>query len=489
MLLFYCIMKIISVIAAFTKEELKSVQLYLNSPYFNSNKTIIAVFEKIKKAYPNLDDFDIEKAYRSVTKTKTALSGNFRNFCSEFNNLICDFIAQQKSEKIKINQNICIIEYAIQKKLDFLFEAKTKETLRLLNKDDIISESHYNNLQKLYFLCASFYQSQNFLTVCDFLNKHHQALISKHVLELLLSFKMMMNISDITNYKFNFDFLTEIKNYIERNKENSTININVLAVYYSLLIEEESKKNEHDDIFFDTFFLFLQDNFNKLNESYLYLYSNALYNYCNNKIAIGYNLRKQRADIIKWKIKNKFIKNYDHDTNTHETYINKNEFIGIVILLLSENEVQEAINFIEQNKNELSPSNIEHVPKLCHAHVAFVQKNFYAVIEIVNAINANAHDIYFNSKVILLQAMYESNNFENYSKTIASALKTLANDKELPQKDKALFANALNSFNKLYKYKFNPSTPLYQKIASELNSKKFIKARLWFENKLAQIKK
>jgi len=46
----------------FTKDELKEFRKFINSPYFNSNKNIVKLFEYLFSKYPNISEEHISYA-------------------------------------------------------------------------------------------------------------------------------------------------------------------------------------------------------------------------------------------------------------------------------------------------------------------------------------------------------------------------------------------------------------------------------------------
>ena len=66
--------KFVRLLKTFTSEELKSFEMWLQSPWCNSNKNLIRLFQVLKKYYP---DFGNEKLSKEKLFKKVLPNGKF----------------------------------------------------------------------------------------------------------------------------------------------------------------------------------------------------------------------------------------------------------------------------------------------------------------------------------------------------------------------------------------------------------------------------
>ena len=77
--------KYFRLIKTFTLEDQKSYESWLNSPWCNTNKTLIRLFEKVKKYYPNFDDPKLtkEKLFKKILPNGKYSDRRMNNILSE----------------------------------------------------------------------------------------------------------------------------------------------------------------------------------------------------------------------------------------------------------------------------------------------------------------------------------------------------------------------------------------------------------------------
>ena len=89
--------KLFILLSALTKDEWKSLGLFLRSPYFNTNKQVIALYDFLTKYYPefDVDKVNGEKVFASVFNGKPFKEGTLRNLYSDAITLIEQFFIQE----------------------------------------------------------------------------------------------------------------------------------------------------------------------------------------------------------------------------------------------------------------------------------------------------------------------------------------------------------------------------------------------------------
>jgi hypothetical protein len=90
--------KAIDVLKTFSRQELKDMSLFLASPYFNTNKALIKLYEALKKNFSKLDRLTEEGVYNEVFPGKSYNYGIFKNLLSELYILQCRYFAVARLE-------------------------------------------------------------------------------------------------------------------------------------------------------------------------------------------------------------------------------------------------------------------------------------------------------------------------------------------------------------------------------------------------------
>ena len=90
--------KFINLIKTFSPEEIKSFEKFIMSPYFNSVKNYVILFEEIKKFYPEFNDskFTNDYIYKKLFKGKPFNKQVMWNITSGLEKLAVEFLIHKK---------------------------------------------------------------------------------------------------------------------------------------------------------------------------------------------------------------------------------------------------------------------------------------------------------------------------------------------------------------------------------------------------------
>lgn len=142
--------KFFQIIQTFSSTELKSFELWLKSPWANSNKNLIRLLEKVQKHHPNFD-------YPKLTKTKLfqQILPNGKYSDRRMNNLLSEgFLAAEKflifnnlTQNQNLQKDLLTQEYQNRHLEDWFFRDINKEVGRLEEKEIKDWEDHLDLLR------------------------------------------------------------------------------------------------------------------------------------------------------------------------------------------------------------------------------------------------------------------------------------------------------------------------------------------------------
>src|SRR5207244_2756512 len=120
--------KFIDIIKTFSKEELKEFKDFLNSPYHNSNKNVIKIYELIRKTAPYFDSPLItkEKLFGKIYPGKKYNDTVMRILLSDLLSLGEEFLVSKASKKNKIDEILILLEEFKIRGLDSLYRSNYK---------------------------------------------------------------------------------------------------------------------------------------------------------------------------------------------------------------------------------------------------------------------------------------------------------------------------------------------------------------------------
>src|SRR5688572_258489 len=139
------------VLKTFDKDEFKKFIDYINSPFFNTNRSIIKLVDAVKKYYPGFDNrnFTKEKIYEKVFSAKDYNDQVMRNLMSDSLQLVYGFLAVKNMPSRKIQNSVNILDELRTKKLDSLYEKNLKAAQKLINEENSVNFSYFEWLYKI----------------------------------------------------------------------------------------------------------------------------------------------------------------------------------------------------------------------------------------------------------------------------------------------------------------------------------------------------
>ena len=132
--------KAVQIISVLSECELKELDNFINSPYFNSNSNIIRLFGLLKKQYPGFDGAKIEKEllFNKLFPLKPYNEQIMKNLSSELLQLLLEFLAINKYRSRNANdKELDILSELNTKRLDNIFQSRLKKL-----EKDLLDTTH-----------------------------------------------------------------------------------------------------------------------------------------------------------------------------------------------------------------------------------------------------------------------------------------------------------------------------------------------------------
>ncbi|MFK8005368.1 MAG: hypothetical protein AB8H03_03315 [Saprospiraceae bacterium] len=130
--------KYIKLIKTFTKEESKSFGLWLNSPWSNSNKNLISLFEKIKKYYPDFNSPKLtkERLFKQILPNGKYSDRRMNNLLSEGYLVAEKFVIFQNLNRDQnLQKELLVKEFQNRHLEDWFFKESNSEIEKLESKE------------------------------------------------------------------------------------------------------------------------------------------------------------------------------------------------------------------------------------------------------------------------------------------------------------------------------------------------------------------
>lgn len=486
--------KAIDVIITFSPEELKLFHLYLESPYFNSNKSLIKLFSEIRKAITanKTGAMTEELLYGKIHKGKKYNYGIMKNLMSEL------FKQAEKFLVINVNNNsvkepgqqILLLGELDRRELDDHFAhtfAKIKDRIN----GGKITQGYYSDLCALYEREKDFHISRSNINKCSASVLNIIEYTFPHIVSVLAdAYALQYTAEHSSNYKpktdlvkrlisqLNIeDFILFIESSAIKDKEDMLIRLKSTRLLWGSGSDEEYYRLR-DSVFMNA-----------------KLYSNQmLYTLINNYLLLYAEKRASEgsAEFFAEKF-SLFRKMFSHVKMNSEGvgYIFLSSYLDTVLSGIRLGETEYVTRFTERFRKDVDPSVREVAYRLARAYIFAAEKNYEACLkELAHTGQADFH-VKLRTKFLYLKCCLELGLFEQGFSMIDSFKKYVADTRELHPDFRKKLNDSIKTYTALFKISSTPekySAAALDKQAAFVRSSG-ISPKSWYLEKLEELKR
>ncbi|MCI0715620.1 MAG: hypothetical protein L0Y77_04780 [Chlorobi bacterium] len=444
--------KFIEIIKTFSPAELKEFRDFIRSPFFNSNKKVIKLFEIVRKYAPQYISPQLlkENLFKKLYPGKNYNDVVMRILISDSMRLGEEFLAYSRFISEPMEEKVLLLKQFSERNLNSLFDSALKRTELKLRSSNISSE--------LYFLDRMFIERQktehNIKLDRQKLNgeslrKNGEYLVSFFLISLiniahdLHVHKDLYNLQSDTNVVDKFMSSFDMQSFMSFLDKSSFKYKNTLGIYYNMLMADLNIEN---DDYYDGFKKIFTENVNEFSfdEKYdLYLKLESIIiqkiergnkDYYNDLFGIYVEL-----------IKNKIYK------TSGDSYMRLEMFRNIFFTAMTVGKINWAEKFISEYINELAPEFRTNMLNQSLAYVNFVKKNFEKSLEYISRVNFNLFVQKADVKIMMLEIYYELKMYEAAYSLMDSFQKFVVKNKNLS----GLFKKRYIEFVSVYRLLLN----------------------------------
>src|SRR3972149_7227775 len=147
--------KLISLLKTFNKDEIKSFNDFVSSPFFNKEKVLIRLTGYLQNNHPDYNNSGIEKekVYSFLYPGKNYSDGLMRNVISDLYRLAEEFLAVNNLRNNSIKENMLLLDELNNRKLYSQFLKLKEKTEGHIEKSGFKNELYFERkieLTKLY---------------------------------------------------------------------------------------------------------------------------------------------------------------------------------------------------------------------------------------------------------------------------------------------------------------------------------------------------
>lgn len=457
---------------------------FVKSPYYNTDKNLIKIYENLKKielnhTFESALDNEIYGGLNINDTKKTRLSKEFRS-------LIKQYLKLKQFEKDENTGMMYELRALREKKITTQYKKKLNEFINKFNNKYKRDENYYANRIIIEDDYYNFTIDDKAFDYPEILDNKRDNIICNFYFQLLHCYNDMMLHEDYAEKKFDlkFPYLDEILENIKENFEKIKIeHPNICIIYLTMLIQRAMRKNESTDKLEKEYVTYLNENMKKFDKSQLYYYYLYLTNYYMLMVKRGnYEYRVKLYEAYYYQEKNNFIFSDDE--------ISPDRFRDIITMAIVCGDTEWAEYFLGNYKKLLDLEKYKDFIELSYAKIYFKQKSYAKSINHLVLIGSRNLANYISSKIIFCKIYYET-------KDIPAIEFELDNLRKLEQRSKRIDARSKDVVDYFRKYmkqliKIETLEFLNDKKAKEIAEfsfkeikkiKYFIPEKVWFLEK------
>lgn len=466
--------KIIQVLRSFSNKELKTLEKFVASPYFNENQYIVNLFDFLKKYAPKFSSSQLttENAFYYVYPREVYKEQTITKLLSKLYKIIEAFIAHDMYEKQAVVQKINIMDYHNNRLLFKFFPSQLKDANKLQKKVKY-HDNHYFYHQYQIEVQNSFFQSTHDERIADvnFQNNNHYLDIHFIISKLML-FGYMLNRQRSVNIEYDFTMMEELLQFLET---SSYQEIPVIALWHRgvLLLRNPNDEKNYNNL---KGLLEKYGNLQRLEEI------RVLYTILENASKEVFKTPKEYYEEL-FQLYEKQLKMGLFYT---DGYLLPAIFKNISTIALRLEKYDWTANFIEENYQKLLPEAQIDLYNYCRADVYFHQKNYDKVLDLLQQVEYR--DIYtkLGVKRMLLKAYYEMDELDLLESAINAFRVFIHRQKDIAESHKKSHQNFINVLGRILRLLPNEKDKV-EKLVEEAQTTNELSERDWLMEKLEEM--
>ncbi|MBP7184397.1 MAG: hypothetical protein KBA06_02735 [Saprospiraceae bacterium] len=460
------------------KLEIKKLNDFLSSPYFNKSKILYQLFTIIEPILLKNTEYDKipdkQFFWKKIYKTEKYDDARFRKLCSDLYALVLDFVRQRG-----VDNDFIISNWATLKGLQNLDMKKMFAPVSS-RIDDKMASLNKNSLD--FYLLSYLVETEKYQMFEYDLNRTQKSNIEdiNRNLDLYFYINKLIYLNKVNSQKklMKIDYdLQNIDGVLDLINHTDYVHNPIIKILNTVI---ESINHPDEVMVFDKLVNLLKEYTPVLNRDDIEGYYTYCLNYCTEKGNKG-NLEFWSKFIIIVKL---MIAN---DLLLQNGKLSPWRYKNIVTVGLREKDFVFVEDFINTYKDFLDDDLRENAVTYNTALLRFYQKKYNKVIELLR--DVEYEDISYNvgSKNMLLSVYYETDEIEPLYYLFESFRAFLNRNKELSVTVRTGYLNLIKFTKKLTKIKFGDASEI-EKLENEINAAQGVMSKNWLLEKVKELK-
>lgn len=462
---------LIETFKTFSKQEMKDFSLFIKSPFFNTNQSVINLFEKIKILYPEFEEIKLDKkllfgnAFGKIKYNDSFM----RMTVFRLMELVKEFLIHTNIQRKNFTKETSLLDEFNIRELNSLMQKTISELDKKIDKHKAKeADSFYAKYRLEYFKNDIKSRDTKMITHKDKLSEdlmlEQKSLNTFFFMSSLKFFQYFLNQKNfVVNAGGNPDFINNILEHLKLNEDY--LKVPALKLYHTMSL---MLLTDDDKYFFELKKLLFED---KDELSYIEKFNLIadLRNYAQKKFDKGnIEFRDSMIDIIKFSIDKNFFTPLEGGKNISEI-----RFMNIVWTGLQLREFEWLEELIKKLIVRIDPDKRKYVLAYTNAAINFEKGNFSKALELLGD-SGSIKNVFYKAatKQLTLMIYYELNWFVPASDLLDAYRHFIKTDKLLPEIYIAKSNLFIKYYEKLLKVSDNKDNRSYDitQLVSELKT-------------------
>lgn len=481
--------KSIDILRSLSEEELKQFKDFLSSPFFNTNGTLLKLFEALRKYYPDFPPSKIakEKIFKKLYPGKSFNEQVMKNLISDFIKSEKEFLSQLYFRSAEHDKEMSLIRMMNRKKLDSLYHSESKKYRQELENIFGVDNDYFYYLFLLEHEERNYMLSRNrqhevpaiILKRGEYLIFHFIQQFADVILELCINednYNAVFEVNLPKNFLESLDFEKVIQYLEQNNMEHASA---IAVEYYSVMAYIH---HTNDDYYFklrDYVYKYLESSTPSLQSKFVGLLEQVLIKKTNHG---QHNMYTDLFNTYRMLDEKKFYM-------TRWGYLPVSTCRNVIVTAINAEQPEWGFDFLKRSIKHMDEEFRDNMYNLLSAHLYFYTGNFEKSLELLTTVRYDQHAVKIDVKTFMLKIYYELSYMESALSLIDSFRRTVANDKLLTSTRKERYLNFLSLTGSLIKISGDRSDKAaIEKLKGKLDDPAFLAtSKSWVSKKLEEI--
>lgn len=476
--------KLIEIIKTLTPQEFRRFGKYINSPFFNKDKSVLKLYGFVKKYYSKLDKIEItrEKAFKFLYPERRYNDARIRFLMAKLTKLLEEYLIYLQLNENKHFNDIRLLSAISERKLGGYFYYYSKRAKNNLEKHPYRNFTYYSNKHELDFRIHNFTVHNQKNIGINTLQQQSESLDLFYTIKKLSYSADMIQRKDYFRVKYKTTFLDPLLKYLKKIDISTGgklyAKFPTIAIYYLLLLLLREKDG---DKYYEKLKLLLNKHhklFTLSEARYLY---NIITNYLNYKIYTGDLYYTGEA----FETYKRILKeNYLH-VGKYISQYNYHNVASAGVLLKKYNWVED---FLVKYKEQVDPKFRENLFNLEYAWLLYSKKEYEKALKILKKVEDINYNYYLETRKLLMRIYYETYQIVELFSLIDTFNHFLKRSTLLSENIKHDFLNFSSFISKILKIRIKEKDNISE-VKKLLSDCKNVDGKDWLIEKVYELEK